>query len=139
MVKQAIVASLAGALVIGAAGNSFAGALPTGTVAMKAAAATNTIDVRWRGYGWGWRRNWVPGLALGLFGAALGAAVAGPYAYYGPRYYDYGYGPAYAYYGPPYPYYGAYAYYPPVVRPYYRPFRRWGWGWRGWHRGWHRW
>ena len=55
----------------------------------------------------------IPGIALGLFGAALGAAVAD--SYYDEPYY---YGPGYNY-GPGY-YYGGYG------RPYGRGHRAWG-------------
>jgi len=118
--KRSMAIGLAGALLVGASGASFAAPLPTTTAAVKSAVPSRAIDVRWHGHRWG------PGLALGLFGAAIGAAIAGSngyYGYYGPSYYAYGY-------GPPYAYYGAYAY-RPYYRPYfyrhhfYRPYYRW--------------
>jgi hypothetical protein len=68
----------------------------------------------WRGGGWGW------GLAAG---AVVGAAIASPY-YYGGGYYPYaGYGYGYPAYG--YADYGyAAGYYPAYSYGYYRPYWR---------------
>ena len=124
--KQAIAMSLAGALAIGAATPSWAAPVTTNTAAVKAAAPDNTVDVRWRGRGFG------PGIAFGLAtGALVGAAVASR-PYYGPGYYggDYG-GPAYygGYYGGP-AYYAEPVYEPvvPVYPSYGYRYRGYGWG-----------
>ena len=64
--------------------------IAVGAAALKSAAPTSVVDVRWRGRGWGWAGA---GFATGL---AIGALASRPY------YYDY-YGPYYAppYYAPP--------------------------------------
>jgi hypothetical protein len=122
------------------------------------AAQANTMQVRWRGGGWGWRgggwRGGWGGAGFGigaglLAGALIGSAIAGPGYYGGPYYggygypgYRYGYAPAYyssygwggpgwggAGWGGPGPAFSSFAFYGP--RPW--GFRR-GFGrpWRGW-------
>lgn len=146
LLKQAIVAGLAGAVLIGSVDASFSAPVPAGTAAaVKSAVPSDTVNVQWRfRRGWGWRgwgwRGWGPGvglgLGLGLFGAALASAATGPYygyygwdypayAWAGPRYYGYGYAPAYAYYGSGWGW-PAYAW----AGPRFRHF--------GWHRHLHR-
>ena len=115
-------------------------------------AQANTVEVRWRGGGWGWRgggwRGGWGGAGFGigaglLAGALIGSAIAGP-SYYGGHYYGgygypayrYGYAPAYyssyGYWGGPGPAFRSYAFYGP--RPWgFRPgfFGPWrgGVGW----------
>jgi hypothetical protein len=120
------------ALALGIAGMVLAASQPaasapvaTNTAALKAAAPDATIDVRYRGYRYGYRHGWagpaVAGLALGIIGAGIATATAPRYYYYdepydyGPRayYYDepYYYAPR-AYYAQPYPYAYSYGYGP---------------------------
>ena len=82
--------STAAAIALSAASVASAAPLGSGQLALKEAASSDVVDVRWRGRHWGWG-----GVGLGVLGGiALGSALA-----YGPRYYApaYGYGPAYAY------------------------------------------
>ena len=120
--KRATALGLAGVLALGATTQAMAAPVSGNTVAVKAAAKGDKIDVRWGGWGWG------PGLGIGLGLAFAGAALAAPYYAYGCAYpycggpYGYAYVPAYRY-GP------AYAY---VPGPHY------GWRWRHrhhWHHG----
>jgi hypothetical protein len=109
---------IAAGTTIGSVGISTAGPLPVDP-AIRTAAATNTVDVRYYGYGGGL----FAGLAIGMIGAAVASQYyyppyySYPGAYYYPRYY--GYYPR-AYYGSGY-YYPGYAY-----GPYYRSY-----GWYG--------
>jgi hypothetical protein len=87
------------------------------TIGMTALTATSPAEARWRGGGWG------PGLAAGLFGAAVIGGIASSAYAYGPGYGYYGGYPAYGYYGgyaPAY-YYGWYA---------SRPYGYGGYGYR---------
>src|SRR5690348_11018815 len=98
--RTAIAACLAGIVASMAAVRANAGPLPTNTAALKAAAPSTVVDVRWgwgggwhggwRGGGWGWGRGWGAGAFVG--GLAAGAIIAGSsYGYYGGGY-PYGYG-----------------------------------------------
>jgi len=138
-----------------------AGPLPTAIAAFKDASPSVTTEVRWggwgggfrgvgfrggwRGGGWGWRGagwrggwgggwGWRRGWGAGALigGLALGAAVASSWPYYGG--YDYGY-PAYAY--DEYPADFAYVGSGPAFASYsYYPY----WGGRWWaYRHWNRW
>jgi hypothetical protein len=133
---------VAGALTMSGATELKAAPVLTNTAAVKAAAPSSMVDVRWgwRGGGWGWRGGWGgrgwwwPGAIAG--GIALGAAVAAAPYYYGCGYpYGYGCGYPYAYsgyahYGSPYwssaytgyadrAYWGGYPGYWGVRRPYW--------------------
>lgn len=118
--KRAAALGVASALAFAAAVPAWAGPIPTGTAAVKAAASDQLTDVRWRGRG---GRGIGPGLAFGLAaGALVGAAVAAqPYGY-GP-----GYDPGY-YYGEPGPVYAQpYGYQPVYPAPgYYAPGYQYG-------------
>lgn len=100
-----------------------AGPIPTMTAAVAQAAPDHTLDVYWRGRGFGWR-GYGPGLAFGLAAGALaGAAIGAPY---------YGGGPAY-YYGAPMPSYysrpvyaAPYAYAPVYAPPVYSGYAPYG-------------
>jgi hypothetical protein len=114
--------------------------ISAGGAALKAAAPSDVIDVRYR-HGWGGGAV-IGGLALGLIGGALIAGASRPYYGYGYGYgypsYGYGYAPAYygygypsygyayapAYYGPPRAYWGPRRVY--VRRAYWGPRRYWG-------------
>ena len=115
--KRTLTLGVAGALAITAATASFAAPVPTSTVAVKDAVASQTIDVRWHRHRGFWPGAIIGGLALGIAGAALAA----PYYYDRPGYvYDY---PGY-YYGSGPGYYDRPAYgYPPG--PFYYRHRYW--------------
>src|ERR1700749_1078083 len=75
-----IALTAAGAFAVTAFTPATAGPLPTMTAAVAQAAPDHTIEVYWRGGGWGggfgWR-GYGPGLAFGLAAGALaGAAIA---------------------------------------------------------------
>jgi hypothetical protein len=108
--KTTLAALVAGGAMAAATTSLQAAPLPTHLATMKAMVASDTVEVRWggwgggwRGGGWGYRGGWGhrPWGAVAA-GALIGGALAGG-AYYG----SYGYG---SYYGS-YPYYGGgYAY-----------------------------
>lgn len=86
----AVIAGLAGALTLAALSPVIAAPVATGATALKSAAPSDVVDVRWRrGYGY-----YGGGFATGL---AIGALAARPY-YYEPYYYA---PPPAAYYAPP--------------------------------------
>jgi hypothetical protein len=139
--RMAFVGGFAGALMAGNVATLHAAPLPTNVASMKSMVADNSIQVRWRGGGWGYRGfgggfgyrggGWGAGA---LAGALIGGAIASSaYGYYG--------GPAYGYGGPPYGGYYPYGYYPayvdygwqaiqePGAARFYRPY---GYGWRPW-------
>jgi len=102
--KRAITIGVAAAIAVSAVMPSIAAPVSSNTAALKAAAASDVVNVRW------WRGGAVAaGVATGLAVGALAGAAAG-YPYYGGYPYYYG-GPAYAApaygYGPGY-YYGYY-------------------------------
>lgn len=105
LIGMAAVVSVVGAFAIATASPSWAATSLPNVAAVKAAASIQVSDVRYyrRGYarhGY-YRRGYygggyydpgaaaAAGVALGLFGAAAGAAAAGPYYYGGPGYYGY--------------------------------------------------
>src|SRR5262249_19859061 len=137
--KRLLVLGIAGVLCLGAASQPLAAPVVSSGAAIKAAAADDTVNVQWRGWGGGWRGGWGGGgrrgwgwggLGAGL-GVGVGAALAAPY--YG----GYGCGPYGACGG-----YGDVAYAPAVVVvpapvlavPAYGYGGPWGWrrGWGGW-------
>ena len=99
ILKFGIFAGVAGTLALAVFTPSVAAPVYNGAMALKSAAASDVVDVRWRGRGGGW----VAGGFVG--GLALGALAARPYYsdpyYYGPGYY----GPPVAYGPPPGPVY----------------------------------
>src|SRR5258708_2288706 len=117
--RMAFVGAFAGALMAGNVATLHAAPLPTNVASMKSMVADNSIQVRWRGGGWGYRgfgggfgyRGGGRG-AGALAGALIGGAIASSaYGYYGGPYYG-GYypGPYYGGYYPAYSYYPAYDY-----------------------------
>lgn len=105
--RRALAMGLAGALMITAAVPTWAAAVPSNTTGVKAAVASDVIDVRWRGrYG----GAVIGGVAAGLALGAIAGAAARPY-YYDPGYAYYGY--AQPYYAPPSVYAPPQVYYPP--------------------------
>jgi hypothetical protein len=102
--KITLAVLVTGAVLAGTSGRSQAAPLPTHFAAMKSMAATNTMQVRWGGWGGGWRGGgwghggwghrpfgWGAAAAGALIGGAL---VSGAYygSYYGSSYPAYGYG-----------------------------------------------
>jgi len=115
MMKHALALGFAGALALGAGGASAAPVSSYGA-SLKAAAPSQISEVRWRGRA-------AVGAGIGFAaGAIIGSAIAG--SYYGPGYYDYGYGYDPGYYDPGYAYVPAPVYAPPPYR-YYHGYR-WG-------------
>src|ERR1700674_5322087 len=115
MTKQAIAMTIAGAIVFGAATPLWAAPALLNPGAVKAAATTDLIDIRYRGRGYGPAIG--AAVALGIVGAAIASHQGYGPAYYGhgPGYYDqgyygepgyapapYAYGPAPYAYGPRY-------------------------------------
>jgi hypothetical protein len=100
--KYGLVAGVAGALALAAMTPSVAAPVYNDATAIKFAATSDVVDVRWRGRG-----GWIAG------GLALGALAARPY-YYDSYYYGPAYGPAY---GPP-----AAVYAPPPGPVYAEPY-----------------
>jgi hypothetical protein len=107
IIKHAIGLGFAGALALGVASPTFAAPVSTNAAALKAAVASERVDVQWRGQRHAWRGGhwrdgrWWPGAAAGFAAGAavgaLGAAAATATGYpYGPYYDDPAYG-AYAY------------------------------------------
>jgi hypothetical protein len=113
--------------------------MPASPVSKSTTLKANALEVRyggwgggWRGGGWGggwrggyggWRGGWGGwgwGAGAVAAGALIGSAIAAPYYYGG---YDpyYGYAGPYAAYAAPYPAYGYYSY-PGYYRGYYRPY-----------------
>ena len=123
--RMAFVGGFAGALMASTVATLQAAPLPTNVASMKSMVADSSIQIRWRGGGWGHRgfggwgyRGWGAGA---LAGAVIGGAMASSaYGYYGG-------GP---YYGGPY--YRGYSYYPvdyswqaiqePGLASFYRPY-----------------
>ncbi len=124
--RTGVALAVAGALALGTVAPSLAAPVPASPGAVKAAASSPAINVRYYGHG-GWHGGWFPGAILG--GLALGALGAATYPYWGYGYYD----APYAYYDDGY--YGTYGYgYAPYAYGYgYAP----GFGYRGHYGGWH--
>ena len=95
--KQPVAMAVAGAIAIAAATPVMAAPTLSGTAGIKAA-ATDTVNVGYRGHGWGGHHHggWGVGAAVaaGVIGAGVAAAASRPY--YDP-YYGYDAGPVYNY------------------------------------------
>ena len=105
-----VTAALGVAALLGTAAPANAAPVPSSVAALKAATASDVVDVRYRGRG---GAGIAAGIATGLI---LGGIIASQPRYYGygPGYY--GYGPRYYgyYYGGPQPlFYGPRVFYPP--------------------------
>jgi hypothetical protein len=148
--------SIAGAMSLGSYQTANAAPLtPLSAAAKPALADSNTVQVRFGGWGGGWHGGWGRGWGGGwgrgwgggwggwgwgigalAAGALIGAAIASP-VYAAPYYYG-----GYPYGGYGYPYYGYGGYYPTYA--YYQPRWRRSYAWypHRWHRwhgyGWHR-
>ena len=129
---MAFVGGFAGALMASTVATLQAAPLPTNVATLKSMVADSSIQVHWRGGGWGHRgfggwgyrgRGWGGGA---FAGALIGGAIASSaYGYYGGGPYDGGNYPI----GP---YYGGYSYYPvdysweaiqePGTASFYRPY-----------------
>lgn len=98
-----VTAALGVAALLGTAAPANAAPVPSSVAALKAATASDVVDVRYRGRG---GAGIAAGIATGLI---LGGIIASQPRYYGygPRYYGYYYG------GPPPLFYGPRVYYPP--------------------------
>jgi len=107
-IKCGLAVGTAAILAIAAVAPASAAPVLSNTEAVKDAAGSPAIDVRWGWGGWGWGGAVAAGVIGGL---ALGALASAPYSYgYGP-YYGYGYAPAYGYgYGYNYGYSPSYSY-----------------------------
>jgi len=124
--KTTFAVLVAGAVIAGATGSSQAAPLPTHIAAIKSMLGTDAVEVRWggwgggfrgggwgggfRGGGWGYRGGWGHrpfGWGAAAAGALIGGALVGG-AYYGSYYGSYPYyGGGYAYQNcPPYGGYG---------------------------------
>src|SRR4051794_40969078 len=106
-ITLAVVGGIISAVVVGLAPLATAAPLSSSMTAFKPATLSDVTEVRYyrRGYYGRGYYNPGPAVALGILGAAAGAAAVGS-GYYGPGYgyYGQGYGPGYGYYGNPYPY-----------------------------------
>jgi len=133
--KMAFVGGLSGALMASNVAPLQAAPLPTNVASMKSMVADSSIQVHWRGGGWGHRgfggwgyrgRGWGAGA---FAGALIGGAIASSaYGYYGGGPYYGGYDPGYSYY-PAYGAYGWQAIQEPGATSFYRPY---GYGGRPW-------
>jgi hypothetical protein len=131
--RMAFVSGFAGALMASNVATLQAAPLPTNVASMKSMVADSSIQVRWRGGGWGHRGfggwGYRGGGAGALAGALIGGAIASSaYGYYGGDPYYGGYYPGYSYY----PVYGGYrwqAIQEPGAASFYRPY---GYGGRPW-------